>query len=53
VGFNDRGKGKEISFIPEIAAKECFPLLRATIRTPGQLLKEALDLPRTFLPFHR
>jgi bidirectional [NiFe] hydrogenase diaphorase subunit len=50
VGFVDRGTGKEISFLPEVAArecdgcKECFPLC------PTSYLQAAYVLCRAFAP---
>ncbi len=53
VGFVDRGIRKEISFIPEIAArecwncKECFPLCPTEALQAAYVLVEALAFPRT------
>ncbi len=52
VGFIDRGIRKEISFIPEIAAKECnackqcFPLCPTSYVQAAFVLTEALVFPR-------
>jgi NADH dehydrogenase/NADH:ubiquinone oxidoreductase subunit G len=52
VGFIDRGIRKEISFIPEIAArecndcKECFPLCPTSYLQAAFVLTEALAFPR-------
>ena len=51
VGFVDRGKRKEISFVPEIAAqvcndcKECFPLCPTSYLQAAFVLTEALASP--------
>ena len=51
VGFVDRGTRKEISFIPEIAArecwncKECFPLCPTSYLQATYVLTEALAFP--------
>ena len=51
VGFVDRGIRKEISFIPEIAAKECwnckecFPLCPTSALQAAYVLTEALYSP--------
>lgn len=53
VGFIDRGVRKEISFIPEIAAKECndckacFPLCPTSYLQAAFVLTESLAFPRT------
>jgi len=52
VGFIDRGIRKEISFIPEIAAKECndckecFPLCPTSYLQAAFVLVESLAFPR-------
>lgn len=52
VGFIDRGVNKEISFIPEIASKEChdcmecFPLCPTSYLQAAFVLTEALAFPR-------
>jgi len=52
VGFIDRGIRKEISFIPEIAAKECndckecFPLCPTSYLQAAFVLTESLAFPR-------
>lgn len=52
VGFIDRGIRKEISFIPEIAArecngcKECFPLCPTSYLQAAYVLTESLAFPR-------
>jgi bidirectional [NiFe] hydrogenase diaphorase subunit len=52
VGFVDRGIRKEISFVPEIAArecnacKECFPLCPTSYLQACFVLTEALAFPR-------
>ena len=51
VGFVDRGIRKEISFIPEIASKECnnckecFPLCPTSYLQAAYVLTEALSSP--------
>jgi bidirectional [NiFe] hydrogenase diaphorase subunit len=53
IGFVDRGINKEISFIPEIAAKECnackecFPLCPTSYLQAAFVLVEALSFPKT------
>jgi len=53
VGFIDRGIWKEISFVPEIAAKECdgckecFPLCPTSYLQAAYVLTEALAFPKT------
>jgi len=53
IGFVDRGIHKEISFIPEIAAKECndckecFPLCPTSYLQAAFVLTEALAFPAT------
>ncbi|PLX45001.1 MAG: (2Fe-2S)-binding protein [Deltaproteobacteria bacterium] len=53
VGFIDRGTRKEISFIPEIASKECwsckecFPLCPTEALQAAYVLVEALRFPRS------
>ena len=55
VGFVDRGIRKEISFIPEIAArecndcKECFPLCPTSYLQAAFVLTEALAFPHDTL----
>lgn len=55
VGFFDRGAKREISFIPEIAAKECwnckecFPLCPTSYVQAAYHLTEALAFPRHHL----
>ncbi|MHB8762887.1 MAG: 2Fe-2S iron-sulfur cluster-binding protein [Deferrisomatales bacterium] len=52
VGFIDRGVKKEISFVPEVAAKECwnckgcFPLCPTEALQAAYVLAEALSFPR-------
>ena len=52
VGFIERGINKEISFIPEVAArecnscKECFPLCPTSYLQAAFVLVEALAFPR-------
>ncbi len=52
VGFIDRGIRKEISFIPEIAAKECwdckecFPLCPTSALQAAYVLTKALSFPQ-------
>ena len=59
VGFVDRGIRKEISFIPEIAAKECndckrcFPLCPTSYLQAAFVLVESLAFPRTGKSEHR
>jgi len=56
VGFVDRGIRKEISFIPEIASKECwkckecFPLCPTSALQAAYVLTEALISPQSFEP---
>jgi predicted molibdopterin-dependent oxidoreductase YjgC len=51
IGFVDRGTGKEIAFIPEIAAREChacmacFPLCPTSYLQATFVLVEALAFP--------
>ncbi len=51
VGFNDRGPRREISFIPEVASKECwnckecFPLCPTSYAQAAYVLAEALAFP--------
>jgi bidirectional [NiFe] hydrogenase diaphorase subunit len=53
IGFVDRGIRKEISFIPEIASKECnsckacFPLCPTSYLQAAFVLTEALSFPET------
>jgi bidirectional [NiFe] hydrogenase diaphorase subunit len=53
VGFIDRGIRKEISFIPELASKECwnckecFPLCPTEALQAAYVLVEALAFPKT------
>jgi bidirectional [NiFe] hydrogenase diaphorase subunit len=53
VGFIDRGTKKEISFVPEIASKECweckecFPLCPTEALQAAYVLVEALKFPRS------
>jgi len=55
VGFIDRGTRREISFVPEIAAdecwkcKECFPLCPTSALQAAFVLVEALVFPATAL----
>ena len=57
VGFVDRGIRKEISFIPEIASKECwnckecFPLCPTEALQAAYVLVEALAFPRSSSEF--
>ena len=54
VGFVDRGSSREISFIPEIASKECwnckecFPLCPTSYLQAAYHLTEALAFPRHY-----
>ncbi len=54
VGFVDRGIRKEISFVPEIAAKECwnckecFPLCPTEALQAAYVLARALAFPSNF-----
>ena len=56
VGFVDRGTRREISFIPEIAAKECwnckacFPLCPTSALQAAYVLCQALNAPPPSLP---
>jgi bidirectional [NiFe] hydrogenase diaphorase subunit len=53
VGFIDRGIRKEISFVPEVASKECwnckecFPLCPTEALQAAYVLVEALKFPRS------
>ena len=53
VGFIDRGIRKEISFVPEVASKECwnckecFPLCPTEALQAAYVLVEAFSFPRT------
>lgn len=53
VGFIDRGTRREISFVPEIAAKECwnckecFPLCPTEALQAAYVLVESLKFPRS------
>ncbi len=53
VGFVDRGTRREISFVPEIASKECwkckecFPLCPTEALQAAYVLIEALSFPRS------
>jgi NADH dehydrogenase/NADH:ubiquinone oxidoreductase subunit G len=53
VGFIDRGTRREISFVPEVAAKECwnckecFPLCPTEALQAAYVLVEALKFPRS------
>ena len=59
VGFVDRGIRKEISFIPDIAAKECndckacFPLCPTSYLQAAFVLVESLAFPRDGKSEHR
>jgi NADH dehydrogenase/NADH:ubiquinone oxidoreductase subunit G len=56
VGFFDRGASREINFIPEIAAKECwnckecFPLCPTSYAQAAYHLTEALAFPSASMP---
>jgi len=56
IGFIDRGTRKEISFIPEIAArecwncKECFPLCPTSYLQAAYVLAENLAFPQEMKP---
>jgi len=56
IGFIDRGIRKEISFLPEIASKECgdckecFPLCPTSYLQAAYVLVESLAFPRDGLP---
>ena len=53
VGFVDRGARREISFVPEIASKECwnckqcFPLCPTEALQAAYVLTEALAFPHS------
>ena len=55
IGFVDRGTSREISFIPEIASKECwnckecFPLCPTSYLQAAYHLTQALAFPKTSL----
>jgi NADH dehydrogenase/NADH:ubiquinone oxidoreductase subunit G len=56
VGFVDRGTGKEVSFLPAIAArecdrcKECFPLCPTSYLQAAYVLVQALAFPPASAP---
>ena len=50
VGFVDRGIRKEISFIPEIAAKECWDCKECFPLCPTEALQAAYVLTRSLTP---
>jgi len=50
VGFVDRGTRKEISFIPEIAAKECWDCKECFPLCPTEALQAAFVLTRALSP---
>ena len=49
VGFVDRGIRKEISFIPEIAAKECWDCKECFPLCPTEALQAAFVLTKSFI----
>jgi NADH dehydrogenase/NADH:ubiquinone oxidoreductase subunit G len=49
VGFIDRGIRKEISFIPEIAAKECWDCKECFPLCPTEALQAAFVLTKSFI----
>ena len=49
VGFVDRGIRKEISFIPEIAAKECWACKECFPLCPTEALQAAFVLTKSFI----
>jgi NADH dehydrogenase/NADH:ubiquinone oxidoreductase subunit G len=51
VGFVDRGIRKEISFIPEIAAKECWDCKECFPLCPTEALQAAFVLTKAFMFF--
>jgi len=50
VGFIDRGIRKEISFIPEIAAKECWDCKECFPLCPTEALQAAYVLTQSLMP---
>jgi NADH dehydrogenase/NADH:ubiquinone oxidoreductase subunit G len=50
VGFVDRGIRKEISFIPEIAARECWDCKECFALCPTEALQAAFVLTRALMP---
>ncbi|MFH1034060.1 MAG: 2Fe-2S iron-sulfur cluster-binding protein [Pseudomonadota bacterium] len=50
VGFVDRGIRKEISFIPEVAAKECWNCKECFPLCPTEALQAAYVLAMAFMP---
>ncbi|MDP2647183.1 MAG: 2Fe-2S iron-sulfur cluster-binding protein [Desulfobacterales bacterium] len=50
VGFIDRGTRKEISFIPQIAARECWACKQCFPLCPTEALQAAYVLARALLP---
>ena len=50
VGFVDRGTRKEISFIPEIAAKECWDCKECFPLCPTSALQAAYVLTKALMP---
>ena len=54
IGFSDRGPRREISFVPEVAAKECwdckecFPLCPTSYVQAVYVLTEAIAFPDSF-----
>ena len=51
VGFVDRGTRKEISFIPEIAAKECWDCKECFPLCPTEALQAAYVLTKSLISF--
>ena len=51
VGFVDRGVRKEISFIPEIAAKECWDCKECFPLCPTEALQAAYVLTKSLMSF--
>jgi NADH dehydrogenase/NADH:ubiquinone oxidoreductase subunit G len=51
VGFVDRGTRKEISFIPEIAAKECWDCKECFPLCPTEALQAAYVLTKSLMSF--
>ena len=49
VGFVDRGIRKEISFVPEIAAKECWECKECFPLCPTEALQAAFVLTKSFI----
>jgi predicted molibdopterin-dependent oxidoreductase YjgC len=51
VGFVDRGIRKEISFIPEVAARECWDCKECFELCPTEALQAAYVLAQSLISF--